>query len=356
LNSIHIEAPAKLNLTLRVDGREKSGMHLLRTLICPLALMDTLEIQLAAKLEGDDCIEFSCSFSPTFQQHHRAESLPEVLGAEENLAFKAAKLFLSSNEGLLPPNRKLVIYLQKNIPMQAGLGGGSSDAASVLKGLRSLLDPLIPHAKLVELAAALGSDVGAFLFEDLIFAHGTGSELCCLEPELKEELRGFLTGVRLLILKPEVGMSTPQAYSLLGYALGSFDPEGAVFQRRLASNYSFSSQECDASLGAEKGQGVKKASRDLIFSSVRGSAPVSFQNDFSFLFNDFEPVVRECCKEVERSFQYLNQAGAIKCMLAGSGSSVVGFFSSEEQLLKGRDFLLQKVPQGWYLACSKFLL
>src|SRR5882762_7320143 len=130
-------APAKINLYLHILGRRADGFHELETLMAPISLGDTLDIDLIA-----GGIEFTCSD-------------PALADAKDNLATKAARLFLEE----FKLTTGIRIHLEKAVPVGAGLGGGSSDAAAVLLALRELTKTKCDDAKLAELAARLGSDI-----------------------------------------------------------------------------------------------------------------------------------------------------------------------------------------------------
>jgi len=174
-------APAKINLYLHILGKRAEGFHELETLMAPITLGDTLEIEL-----GGEGIAFSCSD-------------PALSDAAENLATKAARLFLE--EFKLAAGVK--IHLEKKVPAGAGLGGGSSDAAAVLLALRALAKIDCDDAKLAELAARLGSDVPFFIHGRPAVCRGRGE---IIEPvALAEKLEG-------LLVHPGFGVSTPWAY------------------------------------------------------------------------------------------------------------------------------------------------
>ena len=174
-------APAKINLYLHILGRRADGFHELETLMAPISLGDTLDIELIAK-----GIEFTCSD-------------PALGDAKDNLATKAAYLFL--NEFKLETGVR--IHLEKAVPVGAGLGGGSSDAAAVLLALRDLTKIDCSDEKLAELAARLGSDIPFFIYRTQSICKGRGE---IIEPiALKESLQG-------LLVHPGFGVSTPWAY------------------------------------------------------------------------------------------------------------------------------------------------
>ena len=174
-------APAKINLYLHIVGRRADGFHDLETLMVPISLGDTLDIELIAS-----GIEFTCSD-------------PALADAQDNLATRAARLFL--DEFKLATGVR--IHLEKAVPVGAGLGGGSSDAAAVLLALRQLMGVPADDAKLAELAARLGSDIPFFIYGRPAICRGRGE---IIEPvELRDTYQG-------LLVHPGFGVSTPWAY------------------------------------------------------------------------------------------------------------------------------------------------
>ena len=183
-----LAAPAKVNLTLRVLGRRADGFHDLETLMAPLALADRVTLT-----AGDhDGVEFHCD-DPT---------LPADGG---NLAVRAATAFYA--RAGLPPRLRLT--LEKHVPHGAGLGGGSSDAASVLLGLNEFHGFSLSLESLAELAAALGSDVPFFLARGPAVCRGRGERVT----PVPSPAAGGAASVPLLLLKPPFGVPTPWAYS-----------------------------------------------------------------------------------------------------------------------------------------------
>jgi 4-diphosphocytidyl-2-C-methyl-D-erythritol kinase len=174
-------APAKINLYLHILGRRPDGFHELETLMAPISLGDTLDIDLIPS-----GIEFTCSD-------------PALSGAQENLAARAARLFLDE----FKPATGVRIHLDKAVPVGAGLGGGSSDAAAVLLALRELTGVNADDAKLAELAVRLGSDVPFFIHGRPAVCRGRGE---IIQPAtLADSFRG-------LLVHPGFGVSTPWAY------------------------------------------------------------------------------------------------------------------------------------------------
>ncbi len=175
-------APAKVNLSLRVLRRRDDGFHELASLMCPVSIFDTLDL---AHRE-EEGLEFLCD-DPT---------LPT---GDDNLVVRAAKLFCAAC-GFEP---RLRIALTKHIPHGAGLGGGSSDAATTLLGLNRLFDTQLPLPALAAMAADLGSDVPFFIYQSAALIRGRG--------ELVEPI-DFPHALPLLLVKPPFGVPTPWAY------------------------------------------------------------------------------------------------------------------------------------------------
>ena len=174
-------APAKINLYLHILGRRPDGFHELETLMVPISLGDTLDIDLLPT-----GIEFTCSD-------------PALSDAQDNLATRAARLFLTE----FNLKTGVRIHLEKKVPVGAGLGGGSSDAAAVLLALRELTGQTCDHRRLARLAGELGSDVPFFIYGLPAVCRGRGE---IIEPvALPGELQG-------LLVHPGFGVSTPWAY------------------------------------------------------------------------------------------------------------------------------------------------
>lgn len=181
-------SPCKVNLLLNILGRRPDGYHDLETVFLHVPLHDTLSFDLAP--EG---IRLTCS---------RAD-LPVD---ESNLVHRAATRFLQA-AGM---TSGVAIHLAKHIPLAAGLGGGSSNAAHTLLGLNDLFGQPLPIEALHRIAATLGSDVNFFLQDQPALATGRGERIEPLAPF------GVLSGMAMLLYHPGFGISTPWAYRELG--------------------------------------------------------------------------------------------------------------------------------------------
>lgn len=158
-DTAHAGAPAKLNLCLRVRGRRADGYHVLESIVTPIALFDHLRIQVRS------------SAAPRVSL--RCEPTSAAPPGAENLAARAAELFMRRRRIAA----EVSIALRKRIPAGAGLGGGSSDAAAVLRALNTLLRVPVPRAELMTWALELGADVPLFIFGRPARMSGIGEHL-----------------------------------------------------------------------------------------------------------------------------------------------------------------------------------
>ena len=215
---MQVFAPAKINLSLKILSRRPDGFHDIETFVAPISLCDELKIDKNKAAEG---VEFCCDdqFVPT---------------GDENLVVRAAKAFFAAAK----LKASVSIELKKKIPHGAGLGGGSSDAASTLLALNKLFETNLPREALAKLGETIGSDVPFFIFESAAMCRGRG-ELVAPE-RLKEK-------ISILLLKPEFGVATAWAYQRwqdsreipgISYALQEFnghrfanDLERPVFEK-----------------------------------------------------------------------------------------------------------------------------
>ena len=181
---MQILAPAKINVSLKILRRRDDGFHEIETLITPITLCDQIEIE---KSDSSSEIEFHCDD-------------PSVPAGDDNLIVRAARAFFAATK----LKRAISIELKKKIPHGAGLGGGSSDAASTLLALNELFNTNLPRETLAKIAETVGSDVPFFIFKSAALCNGRG--------ELVTPLR-WKDKLSLLLLKPEFRVSTAWAYS-----------------------------------------------------------------------------------------------------------------------------------------------
>lgn len=278
LRSLTLPAFAKINWSLRVLGKRDDGYHEIDTVLQTVSLHDTITLEPT----NDRGIDIWCND-------------PAVPADENNLVWRAL-LALRKRYSL---SGGLKIFLEKRIPIEAGLGGGSSDAAITLLALAYFRQIQTPNDSLVQIAESLGSDVPFFFHGGTARATGRGNVIDELEDAPQKHL---------LIVKPNASISTAKAYSALNRAaLTSSDSKPILFR----------SQASDTS-----------ASIDL-----------------NALHNDFEPVVFQLEPEIERAKVALLKSGAPAAMLSGSGSAVIGIF--ENQDAQERAIQAIELETGW---------
>jgi 4-diphosphocytidyl-2-C-methyl-D-erythritol kinase len=181
---MQVIAPAKINLSLRVLGRRSDGFHEIETFIAPISLCDEIKIE---RHSGKQEIAFRCDD-------------PSVPKGEDNIVVRAANAFFEETK----ITSGVSIALKKRIPHGAGLGGGSSDAASTLLALNELFETNLPRQTLAKLAEMIGSDVPFFIFQSAAVCKGRGELVS--PTRLHEQLS-------VLLLRPGFGVPTQWAYS-----------------------------------------------------------------------------------------------------------------------------------------------
>ena len=261
-NNIKVKAFGKVNLLLDIVGRREDGYHILNTVMQSVSLYDTLELSLDET--APEGIEIVCN----------KEGFPLD---SSNLIWKAAELFKEFSH--IQFGGKLIVKVEKNLPSQAGMGGGSADCAAMLRAMNTYFGTLIDEDDLCMLGAKLGADVP--------FCIKGGTRLCQGVGEIMNLLPSLDCG--LVIIKPDVSVSTPEAYRR--YDLLRNPPRSNLdyFLKALASGNVFSTS--------------------------------------IYLFNVFETAID--LPEVNEAKQALKEAGALNTLMTGSGSAVFGVFETE---------------------------
>ena len=258
VNMITLQAPAKINLTLHILGKRADGYHELSTRMQKVSLAD--EITLSLRHRPGICL--SCSTK-------------EVPDDASNLAWKAAALFLKTF--FAGREMGVAIRLNKKIPVAAGLGGGSSDAGTVLKGLNSLLDAGVSEERLLELAGSLGADVPFFVTDHgAVLATGVGEKMTGVTS---------LENCSILLVNPGFSVSTRWVYE--NYTLTRADK---TFKRE-----SFQKN------------------------------PVDFFH-LNALHNDLEKVTLRRFPQIQEIKEVMTRMGAAGVLMSGSGPTVFGIF------------------------------
>jgi len=276
--TLRARTPAKVNLGLRLVGRRPDGYHLLESLFAPIELFDEVALEV---LPGARGIELACGepLDPTLPG-----VLRDVPGGPDNLVWRAARLFCE-RAGYAAGIR---IGLRKGIPSGAGLGGGSSDAAAVLRGLAALTGLAVAPGRLAEWALELGADVPFFLAPAPARVSGIGERI--------EPVEG-LPALELVLVNPGKNLATADVYRMADQLGGALTKPGPGPTMPALSSLT---QDLRASL---------PALRDL-------------------LVNDLEPAARRLCPSIARIAQRLARAGAIAVSMTGSGATVFGVFES----------------------------
>jgi 4-diphosphocytidyl-2-C-methyl-D-erythritol kinase len=289
-----LQAPAKINLFLRVTGRRPDGYHLLETLMQKVCLYDVVE--LAPCAEG---IHLHCSGG-------------EVPAHRDNLVYRAAELFFqATRERRNGSASGVVIRLTKRIPVAAGLGGGSSDAAVTLRGLNELFGCGCRAEELAELGVRLGADVPFFLAETpAALATGIGEVLQPVEP-----LRGY----SVLLVNPGFSVSTRWVYQT--FALTK--PEGA-------GNLGNS---CVGVVGAAAPSGLAQT----VLSAM-------------VLVNDLETITLASYPEIGRLKDGLLRNGADRALMSGSGPTVFALFAERRSAEACYAFFKRQYPYTYLVA------
>ena len=266
-----LRAYAKINLGLKVLGKRKDGYHDIETIFHRIDLFDEIAIEPAG-----ESIELT------------ADGF-EIPLDEENLCWKAIELM----RGKTGSTNGASVKIGKRIPVGAGLGGGSSDAAAVLKALPSIWNIHVDPSTLAEVALELGSDVPFFLHTRSAFAAGRGERLKFVKVSLPQWI---------LLVTPNIHISTAWAYAQLSGTINS--------SRKPVKLYDESS--CTV-------------------------APLRV-----LMENDFEPVVFAAYPIVSDLKHDLLKWGAEHALLSGSGSSVFGLFTAERAARDAAELLQKK--------------
>ena len=261
--TIRAKAPAKINLCLRVVGQRGDGYHLLESCVVPISIFDHLTIHAAPS--GRSQLKISCT--------------DQALATNENLALRAARLAIDR----MGTSLDVEIHLEKNIPIGAGLGGGSSDAAAVLLGLDHAVGACTPQAELIAWGCELGADVPFFVCGKPAWVSNIG--------EVVEPYDPGSVGP-LVVAFPGSGLSTPEVYR--------------AYDRSL----------------------TKCRTDSTIRPLTRGHVPLE-----ELLVNDLESVAIQILPELQILKQRLRELGAIHTLMTGSGSAVFGVWDDSKGAL-----------------------
>jgi 4-diphosphocytidyl-2-C-methyl-D-erythritol kinase len=277
-----ILSPAKINLFLSINGRRSDGYHDLVSLMCCISLYDEITLECGTKRT-----EIRCSD-------------PHVPQDKSNLAHRAGTIFLAH----LKKNEGVNITIKKRIPVAAGLGGGSSNAASVLLGLNHYYGYPFSTDQLMSMGLTLGADVPFFVFQKPAIATGIGEKL---------EAYTGLNPFTVLLIYPGFSISTSEIYRKLNLRL----------------------TKCKKKI---KNTLLKKCGFDVTL----------------HLCNDLETVTASAYPEIDLAKEQLLNFGALGALMSGSGPTVFGIFSDVEKAKKARRALSLEI--NWRLFLTDMIV
>jgi 4-diphosphocytidyl-2-C-methyl-D-erythritol kinase len=278
---LEIEAPAKVNLTLKVLGKREDGYHELESVMQQISLRDKIYLKIGGQgimVESNSCL------------------IPDN---EENLAFKAAQLLYEK----FSIKTGVQIFIEKNIPIGAGLAGGSTDAAAVMIGINELFCLGLEREELMKLGLAIGSDVPFCLLGETALARGRGEILTTL---------GKGPRLEMLIVKPDYQLSTGTVYGKFSLERVSHSPDNTAF---LEAWHKY----------------------DMI--GIVGQ-----------MINVLETVSLDMCPEIDIIKTKLEALGAIKTLMSGSGPSVIGVFANQEEARQAWELIKDQYREAYLVS------
>lgn len=278
MSVLTVNAPAKINLTLEITGKRQDGYHNLRSIMQSVSLFDIVRISLNSK----ENIVVTCSDG-------------NIPFGKNNIAYKAAEVFFEyagiSGTGT-------TIEIEKHIPSQAGLGGGSADAAAVITALNILCKSGFSTDELCRLGTKVGADVPFCICGGTVLCEGIGEILTPLTP---------LEDCIIVLGKGKTGFSTKEAYETLDALKRS---DNCVY-------------------------------RELDISVFTGS----INNAANFCFNVFESVLHN--SETDAIHNIMNSCGALNSIMSGSGSAIYSFYSDRTKA----DLCCSRLKSEGFFSC-----
>ena len=276
---MRINARAKVNLGLDIIGRRADGYHLLKMVMCSLQLCDI--VRLERRDEG-----FGIRTHTAF-----ADGKGQALDDQKNLAYRAAKLLLDE----FAIEDGLEIFIDKNIPVEAGLAGGSTDAAAALRGTREIFNLPIDDERLSEIALKLGADVPYCLKGGVCLAEGIGEKLTALDK---------MPRCAVLLAKPSEGVSTKEVYS-----------------------------------GYDGLKSVRHPNIDYLIDAIGSS---DLRKICESLGNVLEEVTAAKVPKIREIKRQMSLCGALGSLMSGSGTAVFGIFEDDAQAAAAKEAMREK--------------
>lgn len=278
-NCINLKSYAKVNLYLDIIERLESSYHIIETIFQTISLCDFIYI----KKTDQPFIKIRCNN-------------PEIPLGEDSLIFRTIEsLVINKDIGL-------DIFIDKRIPLASGLGGGSSNAATMLLGINRLLNIKKSPSKLAEIAASLGMDIPYFLKRGTVYASEKGEKLF--------PIKAINPPLNMILINPGIRISTAWAYEM-------YDREYGINKR----DYSLRIEEY-----------LKKEKR------------IKLENIHDVVYNCFEPTIGNRYPVIKKIKNQLMELGAVSVSLSGSGSTVFGVFENYKMVNKAYVKIKHKYP------------
>ena len=301
--NLELKSPCKINVHLKIKDPRPDGYHDLESIFLETAFGDTLNYQLTEN--QDESCEIIMNWK---HEHDRKAFLQENLPLEKNSIYRAVAVF-RNRTGF---KQGVKISAEKRIPTGAGLGGGSSNAATTLKAMNTLAGTSLSVQHLKEMAEILGSDIPFFLYGGAAWVTGRGEDITPVDPP---------KGLSIVLVYPGFSSNTQEAYRLLDEVR--------------AKKTKLSAEEKEKIEKDEKNTSGKTP-EDLIKTLTEHPAEWRYENDFLSVFLEQGSEER---KEAYRStLEELKAAGADFTGLSGSGSSCFGIFADERKVKKAKFF------------------
>ena len=300
--TVIVRSFAKINLGLRIGSSRPDGYHELLTVYQTIGLHDILRVSVT---RGSG-IEIRCADT-------------RVPRDESNTCWRVAERLMQ----FLKAKGRVIVEIEKRLPVQGGLGGASANAVSTLLGLERALRKLLPSSERLRIAAEVGSDLPLFLVCGTVLGVGRGEQVYPL-PDLP--------AIPCVIVTPEIGVSTPKAFA-------NWDSQ----QKLTASTPSDRINELSRELSAWLSEPYSGAPSGITKGRGRAENPLLWLVRAG-IENDFEKVVFPEYPELGEAKRALLRAGAKYASLSGSGSTLYGLFASREEAAQAVKRLRK---QGW---------
>ena len=286
MNSITLKSRAKINLSIDVLGKRQDGYHLVEMIMQTIDLYDLIEI---SEIEDNQIIIKSAS--------------DEIPLDCNNLVYKAANLIKKT----FNINKGVEIHIKKNIPVAAGMAGGSSNAAAVLVGLNKLWNLNLSNQQLEKIGLKLGADVPFCINGGAVLASGIGEELT--------PIKGLTKDVCILVCKPDLFVSTKEVYECID------------------------SKDID-----------KRPNNKFLIECLKNEDTRQLAEN---MFNVLEGVTMDKHPVIQQIKDIMTNNRALGAMMSGSGPTVFGLYENREDAVKCKAILEKQFKQTFVVACEE---